>query len=97
MSLIWCPSQCYYHLRHNEADYILYLRWRHEDPWQGSVIKNATNLDDMHKDEAIWFENIFEIHDIQFTDEEIELAKEKIISMFYEFNGEFPERKRIHR
>jgi hypothetical protein len=90
--LIWCPNQCYYYIQHNEADYILYLRWRHENPWQAYIVKNAASLDGMNKDEAIWSENIFELYHFQFSDEEIELAKEKIISLFYEFNSDFPDR-----
>jgi len=90
--LIWCPSQCYYHLQHTGTDYILYLRWRWENPWQAQVVKNAASLNEMNKDGAIWSEDIFELHNIQYTDNELELAKEKIISLFYEFNSDFPQR-----
>lgn len=95
--LIWCPSQCYYRIQHNGKDYILYLRWRWENPWHGYVIKNVASLDEVHRENAIWSEDIFEIHHVEFTDEELEFAKEKIISLFKEFNGEFPERKRIYQ
>ena len=94
--LIWCPSQCYYHLQHNGADYILYLRWRHENPWQACVVRNAANLDEMHADNAVWSEDIFELNDVQYADDEIELAKETAIKFFCEFKGEVPERKRIY-
>lgn len=36
--LIWCPSQCYLRIEHGGLNYIIYLRWRHEDPWTASVI-----------------------------------------------------------
>jgi hypothetical protein len=92
--LIWCPSQCYYHLQHKGINYILYLRWRWENPWQAHVVTDAASLDDLHKDEAIWSEDVFALCHVQYSDEELELAKEKIISLFYEFNGNFPERNR---
>ena len=37
--LIWCPSQCYLHFSIKGQCYVLYLRWRHADPWSASVIK----------------------------------------------------------
>lgn len=95
--LIWCPSQCYYRIQHNGIDHILYLRWRWDDPWHGYVIKNASSPDEMHHEKAIWSEDIFEIHRIEYTDKDLELAKEKIVSLFKELNGEFPERKRHHQ
>lgn len=88
--LIWCPSQCYYHLQNNGIDYILYLRWRWENPWQAQVVKNAASLDEMNEDRAIWSEDVFALHHVHYPDEQLELAKERIINLFYEFNGEFP-------
>jgi hypothetical protein len=90
--LIWCPSQCYYHLQHNGTDYILYLRWRWENPWQAHVVKNAESLDGMHNENVIWSENVFELNHVQFIEDEIELTKEKIIDLFNKFNGDFPAR-----
>ena len=95
--LIWCPSQCYYHIQHNGTDYILYLRWRWDNPWHGYVIKNAATLDEMHHEKALWSEDVFAIHHVQYSDEELELAKVRIIDLFHEFNGGFPERKRFHQ
>jgi hypothetical protein len=59
------------------------------------VIKNAITMEKLHDEKAVWSEDVFAIHHVQYSDEEIELAKEKIINLFYEFNGEFPERKRL--
>jgi ribA/ribD-fused uncharacterized protein len=37
-SLIWCPSQCYYTFEDKSGNpRLLYLRWRHSDPWQAEV------------------------------------------------------------
>ena len=36
--LIWCPSQCYYSFENKQGKpMLLYLRWRHCDPWQAEV------------------------------------------------------------
>ncbi|OGO75554.1 MAG: hypothetical protein A3K45_03125 [Chloroflexi bacterium RIFOXYC12_FULL_59_14] len=91
--LIWCPSQCYYHIQHNGDDYILYLRWRWDNPWHGYVIKHAATLDEMHDKKALWSEDVFAIHHAQYSDKEIDLAQESIIKLFYENNGEFPIRE----
>ena len=87
--LTWSPSQCYYHLQHHGLDSILYLRWRWTDPWQAYVIKNAASLSDMNNGEAVWSGDVFELHNVYLKDVELELAKDKIISLFYEFDGSF--------
>jgi len=38
--LVWCPSQCRVEAEHKGEKIVLYLRWRHQDPWQGHVIEN---------------------------------------------------------
>jgi hypothetical protein len=87
--LTWSPSQCYYRLHHNGADYILYLRWRWTDPWQAYVVRNAASLACMNNGQAVWSGDVFEIHRVQFKDVELEQAKQRFISMFYEFDGNF--------
>ena len=37
--LIWCPSQCYYRFTYKGTSYIIYLRWRHDDPWTAELIE----------------------------------------------------------
>ncbi len=95
--LMGCPSQCYYHIQHNGIDYILYLRWRWEDPWQAHVVKNAASLEGMHGDKAVWSEDVFQFHSIAFRDEELDMAKAKLVDLFEQNDGEFPERKRYNR
>lgn len=87
--LIWCPSQCYYRLQHNGLDYILYLRWRWNDPWQAYVVKDAASLDSMNNGQAVWSGDVFEIHHVHFKDMELEQAKDRLIKLFYEFDGNF--------
>ena len=42
-SMLWCPSQCYLYFYVEKGDkkdfYMIYLRWRHEDPWTGDLFK----------------------------------------------------------
>src|SRR5579862_8435705 len=41
-SLLGCPSQCYLDVKDEENNpYVLYLRWRWDDPWAGRVYKTA--------------------------------------------------------
>jgi hypothetical protein len=93
--LVGSPSQCYYHLQHNGTDYILYLRWRWTNPWQAYVVKNAVSLDAMNEGEVVWSGDVFELHHIYYDDTELGLAKDKIISLFYEFDGNFRELRLI--
>ena len=87
--LIWTPSQCYYRLQHKGADYILYLRWRWTDPWQAYVIRNAASLSSMNNGESVWSGDVFEIHHVHLKNGELELAKDKFLSLFHEFDGNF--------
>jgi len=93
--LTWYLSQRYYHVQHNEVDYILYLRGRWKDFWQAYVIRNAGNLAALNKDPAVWSVDIFRLHQIRYPAEELERAKDGIIRLFYEFDGEFPELKQL--
>ncbi|HSJ86738.1 MAG TPA: hypothetical protein VK909_05965 [Anaerolineales bacterium] len=88
--LVWSPSQCYYRLQHHGIDYIVYLRWSHKNPWQAYVIKNAVTLEEMHKENALWSEDIFQLHNVHYTYDEVESAKQKVIRLFYKFNTCFP-------
>lgn len=93
--LIWSPSQCYYRIQYHGIDYILYLRWRWMDPWQAYVIKNADCLASMNNGQAVWSGDVFELHDVQYRDLELELAKNKIISLFHEFDGNFTQLRHL--
>lgn len=37
--LIWCPSQCYLQMTFEGRYFLLYLRWRHHDPWAATLIE----------------------------------------------------------
>lgn len=93
--LTWSPSQCYYHLQHNGIDYILYLRWRWTDPWQAYIVKHAASLSSMNNEQVVWSSDVFESHHIYFKDTELELAKEKVIHLFYTLDGNFMQLRSI--
>jgi hypothetical protein len=95
--LSWYLSQRYYHIQYDGVDYILYLRGRWKHRWQAYVIQNADSLAAINEDPAVWSVDIFKLHHIHCNAEQLELAKEVIISLFYEFEGEFPELKTILR
>jgi hypothetical protein len=87
--LIWSPSQCYYRVQHQGVDYILYLHWRWKDPWQAYVVKHAASLDSMNNGHAVWSGDVFEIYEVNIQSTELEEAKEKLIELFYQFEGNF--------
>ena len=37
--LIWCPSQCYKHIEYKGKQFVIYLRWRHSDPWSAEIVE----------------------------------------------------------
>ena len=87
--LIWSPSQCYCRIQHQGMNYILYLRWRWTDPWQAYIIKNADSLASMNNGHAVWSDNVFDLYNVQYKDVELELAKDRMIDLFHEFDGNF--------
>lgn len=75
--LIWCPSQCYKRVQDRDGnDYVLYLRWRHGDPWQGHIIEGAKNWDNWGHG---WLEqDYFEQLNMHFVADDVDGAKEAI-------------------
>lgn len=69
-SLIWCPSQCELSLKYGDKNFILYLRWRWDDPWTASVIPVDENFE--FKDYSEWME----LDIPYFTDEQLDECKE---------------------
>lgn len=37
--LIWCPSQCRLNMILDDRHFVIYLRWRHSDPWTCNLIE----------------------------------------------------------
>ena len=82
--LIMCPSQCYCHVAHNRRDYILYLRWRWNDPWKGYVIEGADSTD---LGNGIWSQNLLEGDRLFFREDELERAKSALVELFSKAYG----------
>lgn len=54
-----CPSQLYCHVQDdNGKDYILYLRWRHGDPWTGDIVEGANTRKSMRDNIDGWTEDV---------------------------------------
>jgi hypothetical protein len=64
--------------------YVLYLRWRWDDPWQGHIITNAHTSMDVSEEQAEWSEDLFEQRGLFFRDEELEQAKAALLKIFLE-------------
>jgi len=43
----------------------------------------------MNRVDVVWSGDVFELHHVQYRDVELELAKDKILSLFYELDGNF--------
>jgi hypothetical protein len=62
--LIWCPSQCYLKIIYRQRWFVIYLRWRHSDPWRAYLCETAVgNVDrfnppgwDMHDPGYQWIQ-----------------------------------------
>lgn len=80
--LLGCPSQCYYHTQKDGSDYVLYLRWRNNDPWQGHVFKGAKSQMDVFDEETERSSNLFEENRFFFDADHLEEAKTKLIELF---------------
>jgi hypothetical protein len=43
----------------------------------------------MNRVDVVWSGDVFESHQVQYNDVELERAKDKILSLFYELDGNF--------
>ena len=82
--LIWCPSQCYAPVAYGGVHYVLYLRWRWDDPWQGHIITHARISNDVGKKHTEWSEDLLEQRGLFFRDEELDQAKAALLKVFLE-------------
>jgi hypothetical protein len=83
--LIWCPSQCYLRFTYRHRWFIIYLRWRHSDPWRAYLCEttpgNVDRLDaygcgwDMHDPSFEWIPIPVE----DFTDKQLDELKENVV------------------
>lgn len=84
--LIWCPSQCYLDVTFDDGTpAILYLRWRHDDPWTGHIITGFHHTGWRWAQEGAWSENLIGFFRAQQLDEakaalEAEFTKRNALS-----------------
>lgn len=52
--LIWCPSQCYLKIKYKDRKFVLYLRWRHRDPWSADLVECRDSFDISTSMDEIW-------------------------------------------
>lgn len=72
--LLWCPSQCYLQITFEERYFMIYLRWRHSDPWTAELIECDKDYE-MHNKKYEWVSLSINY----WTDEQItELKKDAI-------------------
>lgn len=81
--LLGCPSQCYYHTQKDGSDYVLYLRWRWEDPWQGHIFTDAKSEFDVFNGEIEQSPDLFEENKYFFGADQLDEAKAAIIEFFH--------------
>lgn len=80
--LLGCPSQCYYHTQKDGSDYVLYLRWRWEDPWKGHIFKGAKSQMDIFDVETERSSDLFEDNRFFFDVNQLDEAKSRLIELF---------------
>ncbi|HLX60844.1 MAG TPA: hypothetical protein VKX17_06135 [Planctomycetota bacterium] len=85
-SLIGCPSQCYADaIGPGGFRYVLYLRWRHSDPWIARVIQTKCNAqkyqESWNKIKAKRSPDLFEMYNVFLKEEQLGAAKAKIVDV----------------
>lgn len=52
--LISCPSQCQLEFKWDNRFFVIYLRWRWDDPWQACLIECENEVFDIEKTKFNW-------------------------------------------
>lgn len=75
--LIWCPSQLNKIIVYNGNEYLLYARWRWDDPWTGYIIiRKEKGI----KVEQLWSEEL--LSQYNFKDYDIRKVERKMDKLF---------------
>ena len=86
-SMMRCPSQCYYRTQRNGVDYVLYLRWRWDDPWRAHIVKNADSERATSRADSEWSSDVFKQHGLHFEHDDVVEAQMKLLELFQEDNA----------
>ncbi len=75
--LIWCPSQCYKKIEMGGRQFVIYLRWRWNDPWTADLVECLPDGNfEMSGKDTTWSElNVGYFRDDQL--EELKVVAEK--------------------
>lgn len=76
-SLLYCPSQCELKIKAYGRNYILYLRWRWDDPWTADLIP----VDNQFSDDSKFSNDWVELNIPYFTNEQLNECKEAAIKV----------------
>jgi len=79
IDLIWCPSQIYKTFTVNQKEYIIYLRWRFDDPWEVYINDEAIDVYLMEEYKAEQYQDLMD-----FVDNNID----RIVDQYKETNNE---------
>ncbi len=78
--LDWCPSQCYLNIKYLDKKYVIYLRWRNEDPWSATLYE-CSNKWDIRKCQI----NKFDLEIPAYKDSQLSLLKKFIVKFVSEW------------
>jgi hypothetical protein len=81
--LSWCPSQCYTFDKQPDGTFnCLYLRWRHNDPWTGQIIRGLKTDNPKEAYQGEFSADLFKEHGLFFIDEQIAEAKAALLHLY---------------
>lgn len=90
-SLLWCPSQCYLHIRRESVDYVLYLRWRYGNPWHGYIIANAQGESTMTaRSRAVWSGDLLNENGQFYRSDQMTQAEQAMEKLFEKYLKDKP-------
>jgi hypothetical protein len=83
--LMRCPSQCYKYIEYKGRHFVIYLRWRYDDPWEATIIESRPDgkfeMFDIFDEGYEW--NELPVDD--FTHDELAKLKEQVEIKVEEF------------
>jgi hypothetical protein len=77
--LIGCPSQCYYRFKYRGNNWVIYLRWRHQDPWTAILIECPENWN-IHDTGTEWLNIPVDF----YKENELDALKTEVIAEAYQ-------------
>ena len=85
--LIFCPSQCYLNIEFKNKFFVIYLRWRYQDPWTCCLIETRDNKFNLYDSEFNGIDMPMQID--YFEDKQIIEMKENAIKIVKSYLNRF--------